>query len=50
MVELLKEFLLFARANNKLWMLPLVLILFLIGGVLVIAKGSVLAPFIYTVF
>jgi cytochrome c-type biogenesis protein CcmH/NrfF len=40
----------FLKRNNKLWMLPLILILVLIGGLLILAQGSVLAPFIYTMF
>lgn len=40
----------FMRARKKLWLLPLVLLMLMIGGLLVFAKGSVLAPFIYTIF
>ncbi len=40
----------FMRARKKRWLLPLVLLMVLIGGLLVFAKGSVLAPFIYTIF
>lgn len=38
------------RAHRKLWLLPIVLLLFLVGTLLVFAKGSALAPFIYTIF
>ena len=37
-------------AERKLWLLPLVLAMLLIGGLLVFAQTSVLAPFIYTLF
>lgn len=40
----------FMRARKKLWLLPLILLIVAIGGLLVFAKGSVLAPFIYTIF
>ncbi|MGD9835204.1 MAG: DUF5989 family protein [Piscinibacter sp.] len=46
----LKEMWAFLRARKKLWLLPIVLLLVAIGGLLVIAQGSVLAPFIYTLF
>ena len=40
----------FLRVRKKLWMLPLILIALAIGALLILAKGSVLAPFIYTMF
>jgi hypothetical protein len=40
----------FMRARKKLWLLPLVLVLLLVGLVITLAQGSALAPFIYTVF
>jgi hypothetical protein len=48
--SVLSELWAFMRARKKLWLLPLVLLMVLIGGLLVFAKGSVLAPFIYTIF
>lgn len=44
------ELLTFLRSRKKLWLLPLVFLIVLIGGLLVLAQGSVLAPFIYTLF
>lgn len=44
------EFWLYLRARRKFWLLPLVLVLLLFGGLLVLAKGSAVAPFIYTIF
>jgi hypothetical protein len=49
-VSLLGEFVVFLRQNKKLWLLPIVLTLFILGGLLVFAQTSALAPFIYTVF
>jgi hypothetical protein len=40
----------FLRARKKYWLVPVVVALLLIGGLLVFAQGSVLAPFIYTLF
>jgi len=46
----LKELLLFLRAHKKLWLLPVILLMVLIGWLLIFAQGSVFAPFIYTIF
>ena len=40
----------FLGARRKLWLLPIILITVLLGGLLVLAHGSVVAPFIYTLF
>jgi len=40
----------FMRVRKKLWLLPLVVVLLLVGLVITLAQGSALAPFIYTVF
>ncbi len=40
----------FMRENKKYWLAPIVIILLLVGVLLVIAKGSAIAPFIYTLF
>ena len=44
------EFLRFLRKNKKLWLAPFLLILLLIGGLLLLANSSPLAPFIYVLF
>ncbi len=49
-MSLLRELWLFLRARKKMWLLPLVLVMLIVGTVLVFAQGSVLAPFIYTIF
>lgn len=41
---------LFLRQNKKLWLLPIVLVLLVLGALLVFAQTSALAPFIYTIF
>jgi hypothetical protein len=40
----------YLKARRKFWLLPLILVLVLFGGLLVLAKGSAVAPFIYTIF
>jgi hypothetical protein len=40
----------FLGARRKYWMLPIILIVVFLGGLLVLAQGSVVAPFIYTLF
>ena len=50
MITLIREFLLFLRQNKKLWLLPIVAVMLLLGALLVFAQGSALAPFIYTLF
>lgn len=40
----------FMRVRKKLWLLPLIVIFAAIGALLIAAQGSVLAPFIYSVF
>ncbi len=49
-LSILKEFWSFLRERKKWWLLPIVAFLLLLGVVLVVAKGSALAPFIYTLF
>ena len=40
----------FMRVRKKYWLAPIVLVMLLLGGLLVLAKGSAIAPFIYTLF
>jgi hypothetical protein len=40
----------FMRVRKKFWLLPILVVMFLLGGLLVLAKGSAIAPFIYTLF
>ena len=40
----------FMAARRKFWLLPIIVVTVLIGGLLVLAQGSVVAPFIYTLF
>ena len=49
-LSLLHEVWLFLRQNKKLWLLPIIVVMLLMGVLLVFAQTSALAPFIYTIF
>lgn len=40
----------FMRARKKFWLLPILIMMVLLGGLIVLTKGSAVAPFIYTLF
>ena len=40
----------FLRARKKFWLLPIIMVMFVLGGLLVLAQGSAVAPFIYALF
>lgn len=46
----LKELWTFLRVRKKLWLAPIIVVMILLGGLLVLAQGSVVAPLIYTLF
>lgn len=47
---LVSELWAFMRERKKFWMLPIFIVLLVVGGLVVFAQGSALAPFIYTIF
>jgi hypothetical protein len=49
-MSFLKELWLFLRARKKFWLVPILVVMALLGGLLVLAQGSAVAPFIYTLF
>lgn len=49
-MEFIKELFVFLKARKKLWLAPIIIIMVLIGGLLILAQGSVFAPFVYTIF
>ena len=49
-MSFLKEFWAFLRTRKKFWLMPILLVMALLGMVLVLAEGSAIAPFIYTLF
>jgi hypothetical protein len=40
----------FLRVRKKFWLLPILLVILLLGGLLMLVQGSAVAPFIYTIF
>ncbi len=49
-MKILRELFYFMVENKKLWMLPVVLVTVLLGGLLVLSQGSAVAPLIYAIF
>ena len=49
-MEFLKELCVFLRVRKKLWLAPIIIVMLILGGLLILAQGSVVAPFIYTLF
>jgi len=49
-LEFLEDLWGFLRERKKLWLLPIVLILTVLGGLVVVSQQSVVASFIYTLF
>jgi hypothetical protein len=46
----LMEFWAFLRVRKKFWLLPIIVMLVVFGGLVVLSQGSAVAPFIYTIF
>ena len=49
-MDFLKEFWEFLKVRKKYWLLPIIVVLMLFGGLIILGQGSVVAPFIYTIF
>jgi hypothetical protein len=49
-MSLLVELWRYMKIRKKFWLLPILFVMFVLGGLLVLAKGSAVAPFIYTLF
>ena len=49
-MEFLKELWRFMRVRRKFWLLPILIMMVVFGGIVVLTKGSAIAPFIYTLF
>lgn len=50
MLSFLSEFWMFLRVRKKFWLLPIFIMMALFGALIVLTKGSAIAPFIYTIF
>ena len=49
-MSFLREFIEFLSERKKYWLLPIIIVLVVFGGLIVLSQGSALAPFIYTIF
>jgi hypothetical protein len=49
-LSIVKEFWTFLKMRKRWWLMPIVFVMLLLGLILVAAKGSALAPFIYSLF
>jgi hypothetical protein len=50
MLELLRDFFRFLKERRKWWLIPMIVILFLFGMLLILGSSSALAPYIYSLF
>jgi len=50
MLSFLHEFWSFLRVRKKYWLIPIFVMMVIFGGLIVLTKGSAVAPFIYTLF
>jgi len=50
MLSIIRELLMFLRVRRKYWLLPVIAVLALLGGVVVLSHGSAVAPFVYAIF
>ncbi len=50
MLDLIKDLWGFMKERKKFWLAPIFIVLLALGGLLVLAQGSAIAPFIYTLF
>jgi hypothetical protein len=49
-MSFLKELWRYMRTRKKYWLLPILIVMVILGGLIVLAQGSAVAPFIYTLF
>lgn len=49
-VEFFIELILFLKKRKKFWLLPIILVMVILGGLIILAEGSIVAPFIYTLW
>ena len=49
-MNFIKELWAFLRVRKKLWLAPIIIVIVVLGALLIAAQGSVIAPFIYTLF
>ena len=49
-MEFIKEFWEFIKVRKKFWLLPIIIVLAIFGGLIILSQRSAVAPFIYTIF
>ena len=49
-MSFIKEFWNFLKERKKYWLLPIIIVLVLFGGLIILSQGSAVAPFIYAIF
>lgn len=49
-MSFIQEFWSFMRVRKKFWLLPIIIMMLLFGGLVILTQGSAIAPFIYTIF
>ena len=49
-MDFLQELFVFLKTRKKMWLLPIIVVILILGGLIVLAQGSAIAPFIYTLF
>jgi hypothetical protein len=49
-MEVISELWRFLRVRKKLWLLPIIVTMLILGGLMIVTQGSAVAPFIYTIF
>lgn len=49
-MNFIKEFWEFIKVRKKYWLLPILIVLVVFGGLIILSQGSAVAPFIYTIF
>ena len=49
-MEIARELWAFMKARKKMWMLPILLMMGVFGGLIILSHGTAVAPFIYTLF
>jgi hypothetical protein len=50
MLSLTRELFAYMGARRKWWLLPILIVVLIFGGLVILAQGSAVAPFIYTIF
>ena len=49
-MSFLAELWMFLRVRKKYWLMPIIVMMVLFGGLVILSQGSAVAPFIYTIF